>query len=128
VTAQRDTRAPRTSPEGSSSSEGVPTTPSSNTAVESYPSIVHANGSVEPLVPPQARPSEPQPPMAVHSYHTGHQPNFPPPNVNSYPYPSATQQPPLNALHASPKPANDMQRLEALVAVATSEDNVASAY
>ena len=37
----------RTSPEGSSSSEGIPTTPSFPTA-EQNPSIVHSNGYVEP--------------------------------------------------------------------------------
>lgn len=43
---QQSTSQPRTSPEGSSSSEGVPTTPSF-TSSEHHPAIMHSNGYVE---------------------------------------------------------------------------------
>ncbi|KAE9963422.1 hypothetical protein BLS_009317 [Venturia inaequalis] len=113
----------RTSPDGSSSSEGVPT-PSIGSVHEYQPAIVHSNGYVE------GRPS---------SYHEQEAPKLNPPPKSfrrSYAGPPPQQQsqqatflslqhvphaPPQQAQGPSPSnPATDMRRLEALVAVATS--------
>jgi hypothetical protein len=118
------TSALRTSPDGSSSSEGVPT-PSTGSVHEYQPAIVHSNGYVE------GRPT---------SYHEQepHKLNQPPNNFQpSYAAPPQAQQQSQQATFLSlqhvphappaqpqgppaPDPANDMRRLEALVAVATS--------
>ncbi|QDS71814.1 hypothetical protein FKW77_009636 [Venturia effusa] len=112
----------RTSPDGSSSSEGVPT-PSTG-SVEYQPAIVHSNGYVE------GRPS------SYHEQET-HKLNPPPNNFQqphgSHPPQQHAQQATFLSLqhvpHAPPQhaqgpppsnPVNDMRRLEALVAVATS--------
>ncbi|KAL1964324.1 hypothetical protein VTN77DRAFT_7144 [Rasamsonia byssochlamydoides] len=103
--------APRTSPEDSSSSEGVATP--STSSVEYHPAIVHSNGYVEQHHPPLP---------ADASQHTcaplPSQPHGYPPN--SEPRPSL--------FGGSSGPANGMGRLEALVAVATSENRGASRF
>jgi hypothetical protein len=115
----------RTSPDGSSSSEGVPT-PSTGSVHEYQPAIVHSNGYVE------GRPTS-------YHEHEAHKLNPPPSNFQpSYagPSPQAQQQsqqatflslqhvphaPPVQPQgHPPAEPATDMRRLEALVAVATS--------
>lgn len=117
----------RTSPEDSSSSEGVPT-PSNSTMTEYHPAIRHSNGYVETL--PPGVPTEEQktgvPPSIMERPHPLHY-QFPPPQ--SHGPPSSTYQPqreperrPISfgqPLHEAG--ANDMRRLEALVAVATGE-------
>jgi len=124
----------RTSPDGSSSSEGVPT-PSTSSLNEYHPVIVHSNGYVE------AHP----PGYHVEDHQKANPPTgaYPPEYRNgSIPQVSAESQPPQQAQHATfalqqaqqgPPPeaqsyhapigaANDMRRLEALVAVATREE------
>lgn len=117
--------AQRTSPEDSSSSEGVPT-PSNSTMTEYHPAIVHSNGFVE-SHPPGA-PGEEHKPVRTsimdrphplysqqRSYH-GH--SLSTPNYRSYQHPE--RHPNLGPSVPQPAP-NDLRRLEALVAVATSE-------
>lgn len=122
--------AQRTSPADSASSDGVPT-PGTSLGTELHPAILHPNGVVE-MQPPGSRLSEeqhraiqahaaakPEPPMRAdsgsHLYaipgqaqptymlHAGHEPHTHPI------YPPVT------------RPSNDMNRLDALAAVATSE-------
>lgn len=126
----------RTSPDESGSSDGVPT-PSNGSLVEANPAIMHANGYIE------QRPTH-----VVHEAPAKMQ--APPPHYtpslasNSVPQYTPFQHPPhqaQNATHAlhqaqhipatpvyqRPPPAgNDMQRLEALVAVATRENQAVS--
>ncbi|KAI9738184.1 MAG: hypothetical protein M1834_008682 [Cirrosporium novae-zelandiae] len=99
----------RRSPEDSSSSEGVPTP--STSALEYYPAIVHSNGYVESHHVPAAEAT--QEACAPR-----------PTNGSSFRLPDDSSQrvlvpeiPPVN---------NDMGRLEALVAVATSEEKAAT--
>lgn len=115
--------AMRTSPEDSSSSEGVPTPGTS--AAEIHPAIMHSNGYIEPhhavlvadvSILPRSRDSELIP----------YQPCVPQPsNLPHYAAPQPTPQRP--SYYTEPRNGtNDMGRLEALVAVATSEDKAAS--
>lgn len=115
-------RNQRTSPEDSSSSEGVPT-PSTSSLGEYYPVIVQNNGHVE------ERPSSmhmedpqkftfPQPPQPANErppthpgYHFGSQP----PYAHGQPATSFAEH------QQGPNGPGDMRRLEALVAVATGE-------
>jgi C2H2 transcription facotor len=154
----------RTSPEDSSSSEGVPTP---STQSEYQPAIVHSNGFIEQQHPPPgyhveaqqkmaaaATPHPPasQPPMQVlGEYRTGpvqgvqslpqqaHHAAFALQSVQQQQQPSPSplanltpqhqHQPPPQPIHhqSPPQPAafGDMRRLEALVAVATGEGQVA---
>lgn len=117
----------RTSPAESSDSErGIPHTPSSSTLGEYNPGIVHSNGWVENRnggsIPP------PQDPRAVPT--NGYAP-YPPHSGTevAYTYASSAQQQAQQQHHQIPKPTDsNMLRLEALVAVATSEEKVATAY
>lgn len=116
----------RTSPEDSSSSEGVPT-PSNSTMTEYHPAIVHSNGYVE--AHPPGAPVEDHKPVRTsimdrpHPLYTQQQPyhghSLSTPSYQSY------QQPERGYVSFGPSlpqpPANDMRRLEALVAVATGE-------
>ncbi|KAF2267376.1 hypothetical protein CC78DRAFT_541629 [Lojkania enalia] len=116
----------RTSPEDSSSSEGVPT-PSNVSMTDYHPAIRHSNGYVE-THPPGATIEE--------------QKAGPPPSIMDRPHPLQYQYQqyhnsgPSNSFERSREPeraplsfgqplpqagANDMRRLEALVAVATGE-------
>ncbi|KAH8819781.1 hypothetical protein F5884DRAFT_744172 [Xylogone sp. PMI_703] len=117
MTNTMDYRAQRTSPEDSSSSEGgVPGTPSSAVAAEYNPSIVHSGGWIESSRPvSQGNQAPPQSPY-----------NYPPPSTNRYAY-GTTSHPSSAPAHEVRKTDNDMLRLEALVAVATSEGNAAAA-
>ncbi|KAE8444625.1 hypothetical protein EG329_014373 [Mollisiaceae sp. DMI_Dod_QoI] len=124
--AQSSQPVQRTSPADSSSSEGgIPGTPSSSTMAEYNPGIVHANGWVENRngnIPPQHDPRAVQ----TNGYAT-----YPAPNGSdaSYTYaPGNSQAQVQQHQQQIPKSSGDMLRLEALVAVATSEDNVAAAY
>lgn len=116
----------RTSPEDSSSSEGVPT-PSSSSMTEYHPAIVHSNGYVE-SHPPGAIMEEQKPtrtsimdrPHPIHGQHHSY-------HGHSLSTPSFRFQERPERAHVSfgpalsQPPANDMRRLEALVAVATGE-------
>jgi C2H2 transcription facotor len=114
VVVQQDARRQRTSPEDSSSSEGgVPGTPGSASVTDYNPSIVHSSGWVEPS----------QRPMHSSPYAT-----YPPGNADSsYSYNPESRSLAHNPEHEEPKP-DSMLRLEALVAVATSEENATTAY
>jgi hypothetical protein len=114
VVLQQDARRQRTSPEDSSSSEGgVPGTPGSASVTDYNPSIVHSSGWVEPS----------QRQMHSNPYST-----YPPGNTdNSYSYNPGSRSMAHNPVHEEPKPES-MLRLEALVAVATSEENATTAY
>ena len=115
----------RTSPEDSGSSDGVPT-PGTAQGIEYHPVIVNPNGAVEGYpggavlteeqkVRLDNGPGDPQPnadlhlqsylqsqPQQTYALQTGHDPRF--------------------ATNYAQQPNNDMHRLEALVAVATSEN------
>ncbi|RFU26771.1 hypothetical protein B7463_g9562, partial [Scytalidium lignicola] len=115
MTTSIDYRAQRTSPEDSSSSEGgVPGTPSSAVATEYNPSIVHSGGWIE-----SSRPVSQGNQAPPYSYPA-------PSTTNSYSY-NTTPHPSSVPTHEARKTDNDMLRLEALVAVATSEGNAAAA-
>ncbi|KZF21755.1 hypothetical protein L228DRAFT_239701 [Xylona heveae TC161] len=102
--------AQRTSPEDSSSSEGVPT-PSISSAGEYHPSIVHSNGYIE------ANHSTVGPEDSHASYTNKNG------NTVSYPLPSerGTRMDIVEEPSRRKRDDADMGRLEALVAVATSE-------
>ncbi|GKZ71220.1 hypothetical protein AnigIFM63309_006229 [Aspergillus niger] len=106
--ATSSSQATRTSPEDSSSSEGVHTP--STASLEYHPAIVHNNGYVEPHHPPFSSDTShaacPPLPPQTDSYHGKHDPRseFLP--------------------HTAREPG--MGRLEALVAVATSENKSAA--
>ena len=115
----------RTSPEDSSSSEGVPTP--STTAVEYNPAIRHSNGYVEPqhaaMAAEQTQPVSPPNRMETSKILTRNvqwcAPNQPTNySVSSAGYPQ-TAVPPQSQGH-------DMSRLDALVAAATSENQAAT--
>lgn len=113
----------RTSPEDSSSSEGVPT-PSSSSMTEYHPAIRHSNGFVEdhppgvaveehkpgPAPPILERNSAPYQPYQSHTM----------PNSGYRPEPEPIRAP-YTFGNPPPSQPNAMQRLEALVAVATGE-------
>ena len=115
----------RTSPEDSSSSEGVPT-PSNTTMAEYHPAIVHSNGFVE-AHPPGRVVEDYKRSSIMERPHPLHSPTYP--QYHSHSLSSSGYRPqrePERALVAfgeqlPPPPANDMRRLEALVAVATGE-------
>ncbi|KAK2763791.1 hypothetical protein FQN54_009408 [Arachnomyces sp. PD_36] len=108
--SSREGHATRTSPEDSSSSEGVATP--STSAVEYHPAIVHSSGYIEGHRPSLSADisrqscDAPQPPQ-THGY---------PPNPEAEARHSS-----FNNWNASSQPGG-MGRLEALVAVATSEE------
>ncbi|KAF2083328.1 hypothetical protein K490DRAFT_60588 [Saccharata proteae CBS 121410] len=118
-------RVQRTSPEDSSSSEGVPT-PSTSSLGEYYPVIVQNNGYVEER-PPSMHMEDiqkfqfPQPPLPAVERE----------NIPQASYPTPLQPPPGSGNQqrefgstqstSSPNGSNDMCRLQALVAVATGE-------
>ncbi|KAH8727939.1 hypothetical protein GQ44DRAFT_738102 [Phaeosphaeriaceae sp. PMI808] len=118
----------RTSPEDSSSSEGVPT-PGNTTMNECHPAIVHSNGFVEahpPGPPVDDYKSGPQTSI-MDRPHPLHSPTYP--QYHSHSLSSSSYRPQREPergpvtfgqpLHQPP--ASDMRRLEALVAVATGE-------
>ncbi|RDW73697.1 C2H2 and C2HC zinc finger-2 [Coleophoma crateriformis] len=117
-----DLRHQRTSPEDSSSSEGVPGTPSSIPASEYNPAIVHANGRVEPTGPAQEA-------WLAQKAHNGYT-SYPAQPAGTYTYgPSRNNGQPIQqgpSQISKQQPDSNMLRLEALVAVATSEENVAA--
>ncbi|KAL9024344.1 MAG: hypothetical protein Q9196_006584 [Gyalolechia fulgens] len=91
----------RRSPEGSSSSESVPTP--SLSAAECHPSIVHSDGYIE-------------------SHQPGQQNNLGAPGQShTYQYPVDNKT--TAAFHQPPSQDNNMTSLEVLVAVATNEDS-----
>ncbi|KAF2195242.1 hypothetical protein K469DRAFT_722507 [Zopfia rhizophila CBS 207.26] len=115
----------RTSPEDSSSSEGVPT-PSNSSMTEYQPAIVHSNGYIEAhppgvLVdehkagPPHAIMDRPHP-VQYQSYH-----NHGLSNSSYRPQREPERGPVAFGGPLPPSGPNDMRRLEALVAVATGE-------
>jgi len=99
----------RTSPEDSSSSEGVPGTPgSAQTELTYQPGIVHSSGWVEPQHPPRQD-------IAAEAYVTGNVAS----EQQTYGYNGAPRG--IADPRRQEKP-DGMMRLEALVAVATSEN------
>ncbi|KAF1963274.1 hypothetical protein CC80DRAFT_1177 [Byssothecium circinans] len=114
-------RVQRTSPEDSSSSEGVPT-PSNSTMTEYHPAIVHSNGLVE-THPPGAPMEEHKPPPQgsimdrPHPIYGQYQ-HYQTQGFSGY---RPQREPPTFGQPLPQPPANDMRRLEALVAVATGE-------
>lgn len=120
----------RTSPEDSSSSDGVPTPGTS--AAEYHPAIIHSNGYVE-----HHRPAVPVDGSSIVSPLIAsfrNEPNLTnlqpcaPPQTQSHSNYISHHAPPSRAEYysAPPPPRHDLGRLEALVAVATSEDNAAT--
>lgn len=119
----------RTSPEDSSSSEGVPT-PGNTTMSEYHPAIVHSNGFVE-AHPPGGHVEEYKPPASImdrpHPLHAGYQSYHRHTLSNSSssstyrPQREPERAPPTFGQPLPPQGANDMRRLDALVAVATGE-------
>lgn len=124
----------RTSPEDSSSSEGVPT-PSNSSMAEYHPAIVHSNGYVE-LHPPGlpaeehkgVTPPHPPPPTSImdrpHPVNHAQFQQFHSHSLSnsSYRPEREPERRPVSFGQSLPPPrANDMRRLEALVAVATGE-------
>jgi hypothetical protein len=116
----------RTSPEDSSSSEGVPTP---GTMSEYHPAIVHSNGYVEaqPVGAPVEEYKPPQPASIMERPHPLHSPQYQ--HYHSHSLSSSSYRPQREpergpVMFGQPLPhagANDMRRLEALVAVATGE-------
>ena len=105
----------RTSPEDSSSSEGVPT-PGNTTMSEYHPAIVHSEGYVE--VQSGTQVEEFKPASIMNRPHPLHSPPYPQFHSHSL---STSGYRPQREPERGPPPANDMRRLEALVAVATGE-------
>ncbi|CAG8068683.1 unnamed protein product [Penicillium salamii] len=103
-------RPARTSPEDSSSSEGVHTP--STASLEYHPAIVHSSGYIEPNDSPI--PSEHPPPIC--SRQSSHVDDFP----------ASNDREPRSNMYESPARNTGMGRLEALVAVATSENKGAA--
>ena len=115
-----DPRLSRTSPEDSSSSEGVPGTPHSVSIAELHPSIMHSNGYVEhrngmPAMPPND-------PRIIPSNAPAYQPTYQPREEGGYAYSHGHGQP--RQAQGTPKRTDGMSALDTLVAVATSEDNI----
>ena len=119
----------RTSPEDSSSSEGVPT-PSNTTMSEYHPAIVHSNGFVEAQAS-GAHLEEYKPPASImdrpHPLHNGYQSYHRHTLSNSSassayrPQREPERGPVAYGQPPPPQGPNDMRRLDALVAVATGE-------
>ncbi|KAF2477982.1 uncharacterized protein BDR25DRAFT_6182 [Lindgomyces ingoldianus] len=114
----------RTSPEDSSSSEGVPT-PSNSSMTEYQPAIVHSNGYVEahpPGVPVEEHKAGP-PPIVERPYPVQY-PQYHNHSLSNSGYRPLREPERGQITFGQPLPhsgANDMRRLEALVAVATGE-------
>ncbi|KAH7091223.1 hypothetical protein FB567DRAFT_268908 [Paraphoma chrysanthemicola] len=118
----------RTSPEDSSSSEGIPT-PGNTTMSEYHPAIVHSNGFVEthPPGPPSEEYKPATPASIMERPHPLHSPTYP--QYHSHSLSSSGYRPqrepergPIAFGQPLPQPpADDMRRLQALVAVATDE-------
>jgi hypothetical protein len=123
----------RTSPEDSSSSEGVPT-PSSSSMTEYHPAIVHSNGYVEahpPGIPVEEQ--KPGPPATMerpasimerpHPFQQYQHQQYHSHSLSNSSYRPQREPPRRPLSFGQPLPpqtgANDMRRLEALVAVAT---------
>jgi hypothetical protein len=129
ITAQHppiDPRLQRTSPEDSSSSEGVPGTPSSATVGVFNPSIMHSNGYVENrngiAQVPESSILRSNVPNGYVAY--THAPSGEPAYTYSHGG-QAPQQPQLQ--HQVPKGAEtNMSPLDTLVAAATSQENTAA--
>jgi len=126
----------RTSPDESGSSDGVPT-PSNGAMGEVHPAIMHSNGYIEHRPHPQIA----HEPSKTYAQPTHYGPSFssnaapqhapfqhPPHQVHNATYAlQQAQHAPVPQPHQRPPPAgNDMQRLEALVAVATRENQAVS--
>lgn len=135
--SQHASGAYRTSPDESGSSDGVPT-PSNGSLGEANPAIVHSNGYVEQRLPmpvQEAPPKMQAPPVHyTPSFASNSVPQYSPYQHPPHQAQNATyalqqaQQVPVVAYNRPPQPpsGNDMQRLEALVAVATRENQVVS--
>ncbi|KAF2876342.1 hypothetical protein BDV95DRAFT_483532 [Massariosphaeria phaeospora] len=118
----------RTSPEDSSSSEGV-LTPASSAMTEYHPAIVHSNGYIE-ANPPGVTVEEqkynqygsimdrPHPIHQQHQQYHGHARSN-----SSYQAQREPERGPITFGQPLAPPPNDMRRLEALVAVATGEQH-----
>ncbi|KAF1848536.1 uncharacterized protein K460DRAFT_375388 [Cucurbitaria berberidis CBS 394.84] len=124
--AQSQQALQRTSPEDSSSSEGVPTP---GTMAEYHPAIMHSNGHVEAIAPgapleeyktgPAASIMDRPHPLHSQQYQPYHSHSL---SNSSYRPQREPERGPVTFGQPLPQPgANDMRRLEALVAVATGE-------
>lgn len=130
VTAQPppiDPRLQRTSPEDSSSSEGVPGTPSSASVAQFDPSIMHSNGYVENrngIAPvPESSILRSNAPNGYVAY--AHPPNGEAAYTYNHGRQPSQQSQPLQ--HQVPKGATtNMSPLDTLVAAATSQENTAA--
>lgn len=122
VAIQNGPPVQRTSPANSSSPEGgVPGTPGNSQVGELNPSIVHSNGWVETRNGKRIAGQQDIQSSQHHNY-----PPYPRPNGAdaSYTYAPGGNQGPVQREHQVPKSTDsNMLRLEALVAVATSEEN-----
>ncbi|KAF1834307.1 hypothetical protein BDW02DRAFT_498585 [Decorospora gaudefroyi] len=121
--AQPQRALQRTSPEDSSSSEGVPTP---GTMSDYHPAIVHSNGYVE--APVIVEDYKPAPPASImerpHPLHSQPQPRYHSHSLSSSSYRPQREPERGPVMFGQPLPQtgnNDMRRLEALVAVATGE-------
>lgn len=119
----------RRSPEDSSSSEGVPTPGTS--AADVHPAIMHSNGYIE--AHHAGLPVEAQPNVSRKCFLLRQtidqipQPCIPPAaTISNHPASLHQQAPRPSYVTRQPNTNNDMGRLEALVAVATSEDKAAT--
>lgn len=125
--AQPQRAMQRTSPEDSSSSEGVPTP---GTMSEYHPAIVHSNGFVEahPVGPPVEDYKSASIMERPHPLHSPQYQQFHNHNLSSSSYRPQRDPERGAATFGQPLPqpgADDMRRLEALVAVATGEQQAA---
>lgn len=125
----------RTSPDDSGSSDGLPT-PSIGSQGEAHPAVMHSNGYIEHRphhIVHEVLKMQPPPPHHAPSYNSNAIPQYlpfqhPPHSVHNaaYALQQAQQAPPPPAYQRPPSAGNDMQRLEALVAVATRENQAVS--
>jgi hypothetical protein len=125
-----DPQLQRTSPADSSSSEGVPGTPSSATISGYNPSIVHSNGLVENQNMMPVHESRIVPSNAPNGYPVYHHQSVNNGNNDpAYTYIRGQEPPQQPSQQQIPKGADNLSRLDALVAVATNlEKNPTTAY
>jgi hypothetical protein len=104
----------------------VPGTPSSASVTEYNPLIVHSSGWVEPSRPGAHMQDTRPPPSSTSNGHAHCLSNSTESSYNHYPGSQSIAPAPPQQRQV-PKTDNNMLRLEALVAVATSEENVVAA-
>ena len=112
--------ATRTSPEDSSSSDGVPT-PGTSTA-EVHPAIVHSNGYIEPHHAATTEAPAPVSTLALQYELKSNEPQTCAPTSNSIGYPSRNERARSPRFSERRNAPAELSGLDALVAVATSEE------